>query len=126
MTLTKNTNTLISKGLTQLQYWGGFYDRYKRYTRWSRFDPGHFYSPLVNLEEIKAREPEIWADVDKNEIEGIDLQEQAQLELFGQLSKHFSEIPFGLEKKDGHRYGLDNEFYPFIDGLFLYSMIRHV
>lgn len=91
----------------------------------SRFPAGHYYSPVVSIDEIKKREPEIWKDVDRDGIPGIDLNTEEQLSLMTSFAGYYSEMPFTTEKRGNLRYRFKNDYYSYSDGIVLYSMIRH-
>jgi predicted O-methyltransferase YrrM len=86
---------------------------------------GHYYSPVISIEDIKKRKNQIWKNPEKEEIEGIDLKIIEQKELVLQLSKYYNDFPFESEKKNGLRYYMNNSYYAFLDGTILYLVIRH-
>jgi hypothetical protein len=88
--------------------------------------PGHFYSPIPDLREVKAREKDIWRREAAKEIPGIDLNEQAQLELLDRLKAYYAEQPFTEEKTPHCRYYFANDFFNFCDGIIYYCMLRHL
>ncbi len=55
--------------------------------------PGHFYSPLPSISEIREREDRIFSRMPRN-IEGIDMCETEQIRLFDQLSEYYKEMPY--------------------------------
>jgi hypothetical protein len=85
--------------------------------------PGHFYSPIPDINEIRARS-QILADRSSTRIPGIDLREQAQLELAREFVGYYQEIPFPHNKQQGCRYYLDNGYFSYGDAVVLYSMMR--
>lgn len=87
--------------------------------------PGHYYSPIPSMDDVRARERELFEDVPRT-ISGVDLNEQRQLELLGEFAGYYREMPFGEDKKDKHRYFLNNQFYSYTDGIILYCMLRHL
>ncbi len=89
-------------------------------TRWA---PGHYYSPLPDLEEVQAYEKTLdpWCP----EIPGVDLNERAQLQLLAEFEKLYAEQPFTDEKTEGRRYYFKNDFFSYSDAIVLYSMMRH-
>ncbi len=87
------------------------------------FPPGHFYSPIPDLTEVLAREKVIF-DTLEREILSIDLRPQAQLELLKTFSSFYPELPFPEEAIPSHRYYLNTEYFPYTDGIVLYSMMR--
>jgi len=109
----KKTNDEINRLLNELKI-------YK-----TLFPPGHFYSPIPDIAEIKAREDEIYGNLPK-EIPGIDLNVDGQLALLEKLSAYYPELPFGDNKKAGTRYYYKNPAFPYGDAIALYSMIRYL
>ncbi len=100
---------------------GGYIRRVAEYERFVRH--GHYYSPCISLEELRAREAEIFP-TGRRDIAGIDLRETDQLALLaeiGALVRHH-----GLErtKAPGRRYYWDNEYYQLTDALVLLGMLR--
>lgn len=87
--------------------------------------PGHFYSPIPNLDEVKRLEGRLWAEAPR-EVKGVDLNVKEQLKVLGELAKHYGELPFRDEKQPGTRYHYDNGLYSYCDAIFLYSMIRRL
>lgn len=87
--------------------------------------PGHFYSPIPSVEEIRRREAELFGDPPPS-LPGIDLREDAQLALVERLKAFYAEMPFPRVKSDGTRFWFDNWAYSYADAIFLYSMLRHL
>jgi len=87
------------------------------------YPPGHFYSPIPSREEILKREAELF-DNPKTELEGIDLNEEQQLDLLRGLCMYYEDFPYISKTKTGLRYHLDNNYYYDSDAVFLYSMMR--
>lgn len=85
---------------------------------------GHYYSPIPSTEEILRRERQIFG-IQKKEIDGIDLNEEAQFNLLEKLKDYYRDLPFEDSPKDGLRYFYRNGSYPYSDAVFLYSMMRH-
>lgn len=91
----------------------------------SLFPPGHYYSPIPSIEDIKAREDTIFRKSQRR-IAGVELNESTQLDLLKCFEEYYAEMPFGDSKQSGLRYYLDNSYYSYADGIFLYSMMRHI
>ena len=89
------------------------------------YPPGHFYSPIPDLEDIRAREAEIF-DRRSPQVPGIDLHEADQLALLPAFAGFYADQPFGEEPSGGLRYGFTNNYFGHGDGLALYSMLRHL
>ncbi len=87
--------------------------------------PGHFYSPIPSIEEIKQDEKKIFGKVSKN-IPGINLNESNQLTLIKNFINYYKELPFSSKKQNNLRYYFDNPAYSYSDGIFLYCMIRDI
>jgi hypothetical protein len=111
--------------LNRLPYVRRLYQRDLDFKRNSFFPPGHFYSPIISVDQIKKREDEIWNEKEKNGIAGIDLQTASQIKLVEDIGKYYPDLPFRPEKQATLRYYYDNSFYPYSDAIILYSMIRH-
>jgi hypothetical protein len=88
--------------------------------------PGHYYSPIPSLAELKAREQEIWGRFPR-ELPAIDLNENEQLGLFDVFKNYYREMPdFPAEKQEHLRYHYQNDYYPYGDAIPLHSMIRYL
>jgi predicted O-methyltransferase YrrM len=87
--------------------------------------PGHFYSPVPSLEEIKLKEKELFENIPRN-IPGIDLNDEHQLKLLQEFKLYYDEQPFPTQKTEGFRYFFECGYlYPYSDALSLYCMMRH-
>jgi hypothetical protein len=95
--------------------------------------PGHFYSPIQNLEKLKTYKRRHNHRTRKG-VPDIDLNEDEQLGILKEFRKYYSEIPFELNKKEGLRFyydreqpgqGLKNTMFSYSDAIFLYCMIRY-
>lgn len=121
MKITKKISLKIKKILNKLPYIKVLYKQSLN----SCFPNGHFYSPIISIEEVKKRENEIWKNRDTDGILGIDLKTKEQKQLVRELIKYYQELPFKIEKQANIRYQFENGSYSYTDGLMLYSMIRH-
>jgi hypothetical protein len=83
--------------------------------------PGHFYSPIVDLDFLKQREDLIWQP---KFISGVQLNEKEQLNLIKSFTKYYPEMPFKSGKRPNLRYYFRNNYFGRGDGILLYSMIR--
>ncbi|NJO14848.1 MAG: class I SAM-dependent methyltransferase [Thioploca sp.] len=113
----------VKKLLEKLPYCGKSIRANKR----MMYPPGHFYSPIALLEDIKLKEKEIF-DFFPRKIAGIDLNETEQLTLLNEFKKYYQELPFSTNKKAGLRYFFEGEVlgYGYSDAITLYCMIRHL
>ena len=91
---------------------------------YGEFPPGHYYSPIPSIAEIKEREREIFR-IPSDGIPGVNLAEQRQLELLSAFESYYGEQPFEAHKKEGLRYFFENPSFSYADAIVLYSLIRH-
>jgi hypothetical protein len=85
--------------------------------------PGHFYSPIPSLDEVKRDESQIFGNVHQN-IPSIELHESEQLKLLEEFTHYYEEIPFQPSKVEGLRYYFENPLYSYSDSILLHCMIR--
>src|SRR5215470_52457 len=88
------------------------------------FPPGHFYSPIPDLSQVRADADEIF-DL-RRSVHGIDLNTAEQMELLNVLVRYYQEQPFSSKKQTEMRFYFDNPFYSYSDSIFLYCMLRHL
>jgi len=86
--------------------------------------PGHYYSPIPSVAEIKQNEGKIFGNI-PTEIQGIDIRKKEQLALLKIFKRFYDELPFSANKKDNLRFYYDNPAYSYSDAIFLYCMIRY-
>ena len=85
--------------------------------------PGHFYSPVADLSDVRRRREDIF-NFERRTYPGIDLHEDAQLQLLDELEESYAEIPFSAEPKPNLRYHFDNPAFSYADGILFYSLLR--
>lgn len=88
------------------------------------FPPGHYYSPVPSVSELKKNESRIWRSELSQKIEGIDLNIAEQLQLFDEFKKYYKDLPFKENRSEHFRFHLNNDYYPYLDAICLYCMIR--
>jgi hypothetical protein len=93
-----------------------------KYETW--VPPGHFYSPIPSIEEIRAKEEQVFGQRPKT-LPGIDLNEAEQLELLDQFAGYYKDLPFKREKQSGLRYFFENPNYSYSDAIVYHCMLRH-
>ncbi|HMK45719.1 MAG TPA: class I SAM-dependent methyltransferase [Methanocella sp.] len=86
--------------------------------------PGHYYSPIPNLNEVIENKERIFSQADS--IPGVHLNDRGQLRLFDRLSRHYHELPFTPEKTEQYRYYYNNGYYSYGDAILFFCMIRHL
>lgn len=88
------------------------------------FPIGHFYSPIIDPADLRARESRIWAHVD--EMSGIDMNVLEQFKLLQALEPYTRDIEWPVEQPDDPtRYFYGNDQYPVLDAEFLHAALRH-
>ncbi len=92
----------------------------------SLYRPGHYYSPIPSLDEIRKREATIF-DTNVREIGAVDLNEKGQLRLLKELKNYVLDFPFsaGGDETGALRYNSDNGFFNKSDAFYLYAILRH-
>ena len=85
--------------------------------------PGHFYSPIPSIQDLEARRESIFCDT--KEIQGVELNEQSQLDLLDRFRQWYPEQPFTSGKVPNRRYYFENPNYSYADGIVLYFMMRY-
>jgi len=101
------------------------YRKLENLTRNSRFTPGHFYSPIINVDDIKSRQNEIWGAVAVSSIVGIELNDNQQKNLMRELQVFYKDLPFQATKQEHLRYYYENEYYSYADSIILFLMLRY-
>jgi hypothetical protein len=85
--------------------------------------PGHFYSPIPDLDDVRRREAAIFREPDEP-VPGIDLREQPQLALLRDLAAPCAEQPWGDKPRSGLRFGFDNPNFQQGEALVLLGLMR--
>lgn len=87
--------------------------------------PGHFYSPIPSLNEVRSNEARIFGSISRN-IPGVELRESEQLKLLEGFCQYYESMPFQPHKVQGLRYYYENPAYSYSDAILLHCMIRHL
>jgi len=87
--------------------------------------PGHFYSPVPDLDDIRRDEQRLFGTVPRT-VPGVDFREAEQLDLLKTFLPFYREQPFTAEAQPGLRYRFDNPAYSWSDAILLHCMIRHL
>ena len=118
---------LIKKLLIKLPYVKELHRKTEVYSQNACYPPGHYYSPIVSIKDIKVREAEIWKNYEIDGISDVNLNTKDQVSFVGEtLSKYYTTMPFSNSKERGFRFAFENGMYEQTDGIILYSMIRHL
>jgi len=87
--------------------------------------PGHFYSPIPDLDEVNKR----FAMLESQqvvEIPGVDLNIEEQERWVHTLAAYYPDQTFPKNKSKDHRYYFNNRMFRESDALFLYGLMRAV
>jgi predicted O-methyltransferase YrrM len=96
----------------------------ERYPQLAFSEPGHFYSPLPDIEEAVAYRSSVLARQGPS-IQGVDLNTDSQLELTQQLNPWIEAFDWPETKTDDRRHYWNNQQYQRADGAPLYAMMQH-
>ena len=85
--------------------------------------PGHFYSPIVNSEDLFRNEKRIF-DLNKKQ-NGIELYKEEQFDFLKILHQYYSLLPFTDTVNIQNRYYYKNDAFEYADAIFLFGIIMH-
>jgi predicted O-methyltransferase YrrM len=112
----KDMKKFIGKVLTRIPYIRYAY----LYKHNSSFRPGHYYSPVADVDDLREREAGIWIS---KALPGIDLNENDQKEFMTYLMNHEPGFNIPWKKEPSRRYYGESPSYPYVDGVVLYAMM---
>ena len=103
-------------------------DRYlrRRYTGSDRrpfAEPGSYYSPVPDREEVKARADELF-DGNTDLGPSIRLRADEQKKLLEELATYYEEFDWSEKPGIGRRFYVPNIFFEIGDAIVLYAMLR--
>lgn len=84
--------------------------------------PGHFYSPIPSIEDIKAHEDSIFFS-GKKSFGGIDLNEMGQLNTLEELGKFYELVPFSDDRLTNLRFFYNNPNFSYGEAVVLFCLI---
>jgi hypothetical protein len=99
--------------------------RIKDIVRWQLYKglykPGHFYSTIPNLKEVRNNSERIFTSAIP---EGIDLNLKEQQELLETLASFYEGFDWPVDTNANHRYFSNNSYFNFSDAYVLYGIMR--
>ena len=107
---------MIGRILTRIPYIRYAY----LYKHNSSFRPGHYYSPVADVDDLREREDEIWAP---KLLPGIDLNEEGEKEFLTYLLNQETALDIPWKSEPHKRYYGDSPSYPYVDGIVLQAMV---
>jgi hypothetical protein len=87
--------------------------------------PGHYYSPIPSIDEIKRDEARIFTRTSRF-VPSVDLKVNDQELLLNEFKQYYKEVPFTDDKTERLRYYFKNSAYSYGDAIFLFCMLRHL
>ena len=84
--------------------------------------PGHFYSPIVNVQEAKQFLESINTNPDS--LDGLVVDKNVLLSNWKKLLPYLRSIPFSDEKNDKFYYFFKNQAFSYADGSIFHAMLR--
>jgi hypothetical protein len=111
----------IRFGLDRLPYVGALREEVRNA---GNYPAGHFYSPVPTPADVRARVQSL--DTMGDDIPGIKLNVDEQLELLGSYQRYYADLPFPEEPTPDRRYYFRQTTFCYADAIFLYSFLRHV
>jgi predicted O-methyltransferase YrrM len=88
------------------------------------FPPGHFYSPIPSMTEVRRRETRIFSLPES--MPGVDLNERVQRETIAVLAQYFPAIELTEEKHEGARFYYNNPNYGRGEAIIYAAMLRYL
>lgn len=85
------------------------------------FAPGHFYSVIPEVEEVRRTYK---FDRQRRDLPGIDLRTEQQLAFFGRALEKYDDMPFPVEKDDSSLFYHRNGYFGFLDAFMLNAVMR--
>jgi hypothetical protein len=86
--------------------------------------PGHYYSPVPDMDDIRRQADRIYDRPDH--LVGVDLNEDAQLELFKVLAPLANDVDFNADPGPDQRYYTNNPSYGTGDASIMQAFLRHL
>ena len=87
--------------------------------------PGHFYSPIPSLEEVRRDHARLFGAAPV-QLPGVDLRDSEQVALFESLSTHAMQQPWQDEASADRRYHFDNDYFRHGEALVLQGLLCHL
>ena len=87
--------------------------------------PGHFYSPLPDIDDLELRHDEVFR-TGRVSLPGVDLNEDGQLALLDELASLADGVYLPEGPTEGWRYHWDNVGFAGADAITLLTVLRHL
>lgn len=114
---------ILQRVLLAFPYVRDLEKRINEYEKYISFQPGHYYSPIVEPLEYLEHQKSVFASPEFIAAE-INFNGDLQWKILQSFVPFYSEMPFGEAPKNGCRFSFDNDFFTYSDAITLYSMMR--
>jgi predicted O-methyltransferase YrrM len=113
---------MLKKLILNLPYFGNKI----RLLETCKHEPGSYYSPIPNLEEIRKRKDVIFRK-EGVDLKGIEINKAEQFSLLENFKNYYNNIPYDFinASPSDTRYQVKGAWYRNSDVVMLYSMMRH-
>jgi hypothetical protein len=85
--------------------------------------PGHYYSPVINVKEIKKYEEKLYNRTPES-FKGIQFNQQDQFALIKELKAYYKAFENYIFTEN-NRFKIDNTYFGYTDAIMLFCLIRH-
>jgi hypothetical protein len=92
--------------------------------RFQAFPPGHYYSPVPDVEYLAGRDDLF--NFDPADVPGVDLRIAEQWRLLEELQSFVEDVPFPDQRTEGLRFWFDNDSYAYGDATALYGLLCYL
>ena len=89
------------------------------------FPDGHFYSPIVNVEDVQINESKIWPE--KKSVHGIDFNDYSHAKLLKNSKEIISDFDYPMEVDDEdqkNQFYINNSQFSNLDPYILFALLR--
>lgn len=114
----------LHRQLRKFRYVKELVDFRQQYQENCSAHPGHFYSPIIDKQNVLAQAATIWPDELPAAIAAIDLNIDQQRQWAAIMESYYGDLRFEEQSQQGHRYYYQNEYYSYSDAISLYSFLR--
>lgn len=89
------------------------------------FPDGHFYSPIININDIKKNEKNLWPA--NPNVLGVDFNDASHIKMLSEVfPQYMTDYDYALEGSDESNYYVKNGQFSWLDSRTLFVMLRHL
>jgi predicted O-methyltransferase YrrM len=89
------------------------------------YPPGHFYSPIPSLQEIREKEASLFPK-NPGKVAAVDFNDEGQIDLVKKLDSYCVDFPYVSKREINSRYRPNNPAISEYDARMLFCLIRHL